>query len=165
MTPYKKCPQCHTKLHIRLWACSCGYTFAIKRSKPVSPQKLSKKTEMRFIKERLCLSYTEDSALLCFHCIGCTSCIGCIGCTSCIGCIGCMGCTSCIGCMGCTSCIGCIGCSYWLYGLYWLYCLYCLFIFQVLIATWKLFHLVLHVHVHSERQFITSHFPGIIMPL
>ena len=48
MAPYKKCPQCHTKLHIRLWACSCGYTFAIKRSKP---QKLSKKTEMRFIIE------------------------------------------------------------------------------------------------------------------
>ena len=51
MAPYKKCPQCHTKLHIRLWACSCGYTFAIKRSKPVSPQKLSKKTEMRFIRK------------------------------------------------------------------------------------------------------------------
>ena len=51
MAPYKKCPQCHTKLHITLWACSCGYTFAIKRSKPVSPQKLSKKTEMRFIRK------------------------------------------------------------------------------------------------------------------
>ena len=51
MAPYKKCPQCHTKLHIRLWACSCGYTFAIKCSKPVSPQKLSKKTEMRFIRK------------------------------------------------------------------------------------------------------------------
>ena len=73
MAPYKKCPQCHTKLHIRLWACSCGYTFAIKRSKPVSLQKLSKKTEMRFIRknEREVVSElrnsTEDSALLCFH--------------------------------------------------------------------------------------------------
>ena len=62
MAPYKKCPQCHTKLHIRLWACSCGYTFAIKRSKPVSRGLLEK------MKEKLCLSYTEDSALLCFHC-------------------------------------------------------------------------------------------------
>ena len=42
MAPYKKCPQCHTKLHIRLWACSCGYTFAIKRSKPVSPRFIRK---------------------------------------------------------------------------------------------------------------------------
>ena len=52
MAPSKMCPQCHTKVHIRLCACSCGYTFAIKRSKPVSPQKLSKKTEMKFIREK-----------------------------------------------------------------------------------------------------------------
>ena len=51
MAPSKMCPQCHTKVHIRLCACSCGYTFAIKRSKPVSPQKLSK-TEMKFIREK-----------------------------------------------------------------------------------------------------------------
>ena len=75
MVPYKKCPQCHTKLHIRLWACSCGYTFAIKHtcSNPISLQKLSKKTEMRFIRknEREVVyelrNSTKDSALLCFH--------------------------------------------------------------------------------------------------
>ena len=69
MAPCKRCTQCHTKLHIRLWACSCGNTSTIKL---VSPHKLSKKTEMRFIKNErevvseLC-NTTEDSALLCFH--------------------------------------------------------------------------------------------------
>ena len=52
MAPSKVCPQCHTKVHIRLCACSCGYTFAIKRTKPVSLQKLSKNTEMKFIREK-----------------------------------------------------------------------------------------------------------------
>ena len=52
MAPSKMCPQCHTKVHIRLCACSCGYTVVIKRSKPSSLQKLSKKIEMNLLEKR-----------------------------------------------------------------------------------------------------------------
>ena len=68
-------------VHSLILSCTIAYgpvvadisTFAIKRSKPVSPQKLSKKTETRFIRknEREVVSElrntTEDSALLSFH--------------------------------------------------------------------------------------------------